>query len=265
MPEGDTLALAATRVGDALAGRQVTRVDGSARDVRRVGRRLVGKRVDSVRSIGKHLLIEFENGWVLRTHLGMTGSWHVYTPDERWRITPGKARAVVVTEDHVAVCFAAPTVQLAPAEAVHASIDHLGPDLMGVDVDFAEVVRRARDSDAPTVADLLLDQRVMAGVGNVYKSEVLFLHRLHPDTKPQTLDDAEVEGLARLASRLLRANRTTSARSTTGARGDGRRLWVYGRGRRQCRRCPDSVTSATHGELDRVTYWCPTCQPSHPA
>jgi endonuclease-8 len=246
-------------------GRPVTRIEGTARDVRREGRRLLGRRVESVQSVGKHLLIAFDNGWMLRTHLGMTGSWHVYPPGDRWRITPGKARAVVGTDDHVAVCFAAPTVELAPAKTVLQSIDHLGPDLMDADVDFSEIVGRARKSDAPTVADLLLDQRVMAGVGNVYKSEVLFIDRLHPDTPPDALDDDGVERLARLAARLLRANRDTSARSTTGSRSDGRRLWVYGRHRRQCRRCPSSITSATHGDLDRVTYWCPRCQPTRQA
>lgn len=264
MPEGDTLALAAARVGAAITGQTVERIEGSAREVRREHRRLQGRRVESVRAVGKHLLVEFDNGWVLRTHLGMTGSWHVYAPGDRWRITPGKARVVLHTNDSVAVCFAAPTVQLAPASHVHEVLARLGPDLMDDDVDVASVVERVRRSDAATAADLLLDQHSMAGVGNVYKSEVLFLERIHPDTPLEALDDADVARLVRTASRLLTSNRATSARSTTGQRGQGRRLWVYGRARRNCRRCPDSIVSATHGALDRVTYWCPTCQPNTP-
>lgn len=261
MPEGDTLALAARRVGDAVTGRVVQRVEGSARDIRREHRRLRGRHVESVRAVGKHLLVAFDNGWVLRTHLGMTGSWHVYAPEDRWSITPGKARVVLRTPETVAVCFAAPTVQLAPAAHVLDAIAHLGPDLMEDEVDVSAVVERVRDSEAATVADLLLDQRVMAGVGNVYKSEVLFLERIHPDTPVEALDDSAVARLVDTSARLLRANRSTSNRSTTGNRGRGRQLWVYGRARRKCRRCPDSIAGTTHGALDRVTYWCPTCQP----
>jgi endonuclease-8 len=263
VPEGDVLFAAAAKLRERIAGHDVVRVAGSHPALRPNGRRLQGHAVTDVQSVGKHLLVHFDHGWSLRTHLGMPGVWHVYRRDERWRRTPGKARVVLETEQHVAVCFSAPTVEVGPTPTVMASIDHLGPDLMADEVDWDEIARRAHVSAAETAADLLLDQTVMAGIGNVFKSEVLFLERVHPDTAAGRLEPETLRALAQRGRRLLLPNGRAGARTTTGERGPGRRTWVYGRAGRPCRRCSTTIASATHGDLDRVTYWCAACQPRH--
>lgn len=262
MPEGDTIHQAAARLRPALIGKRVVRLSGSHPGLRTDARRIAGASVTAVESTGKHLLVDFDNGWTLRTHLGMPGRWNVYRPGERWGRTPGKARVVLEADDAIAVCFSAPTVELAPADVARRSIEHLGPDLMDDAPDWAAIVTRALESSSETAADLLLDQRVMAGIGNVFKSEVLFLEGVDPQTPVRDLAAEQIEMLARRGHRLLRANRRPGARSTTGTRRAGGETWVYGRGGRPCRRCGTSIRSSSHGDLDRVTYWCPRCQPS---
>lgn len=260
MPEGDTVARAADRLAPRLEGEVVERLHGSHPALRMDRRRILGARVAAVRSIGKHLLIRFDNGWALRTHLGMTGVWHIYAPGERWRKSPGKARVVLETQDTVAVCFAAPTVELAPADRVASSLDHLGPDLMAPVVPWDDIVSRATNTDAETAADLLLDQRVMAGIGNVYKSETLYLEGVSPDAPADDLDAETVLRLGRRARKLLLANQQYGERSTTGARGGATNHWVYGRAGLPCRRCGTLIATNRHGALDRISYWCPSCQ-----
>ncbi len=265
MPEGDTLHRAAERVGAALTGERLIAIEGSHRSVAREGRRLRSRRVTSVEAVGKHLLIHVEGGWTLRTHLGMTGRWVVMAPDAPWRISPGKARLVLRTASAVAVCFSAPTVEIGPTAHVQRGIDRLGPDLIDDDLPLADIVRRARAVHAPTVADMLLDQHVASGIGNVYKSEVLFLEGTSPQTPAGELDDALIGALYRRAHRLLRANTVGGPRSTTGSRNPRANLWVYGRAGKPCRRCGTPIASAPHGAFDRITYWCPSCQPHRSA
>ncbi len=260
MPEGDTLHQAANKLA-VLQGQVIERVGGSHRVSIARGRRLAGHGVQTVRARGKHLVVAFDHAWSLRTHLQMTGSWHLYRPGERWRKTAGKARVVLESADWVAVCFSAPTVQIGPDAEIEAALDHLGPDLIHDDVDWAAVVDRARYSAAATAADLLLDQEVMAGVGNVYKSETLYLERLHPDTPAPALDDATVQRAGARAQRLLIANKDRPNRSTTGRRGPDANLWVYGRAGRPCRRCGTQIEIDGLPAGERVTYWCPRCQP----
>jgi endonuclease-8 len=260
VPEGDTVHRAARRLDSALTGRTITSVEGSHRTVRREGRRLTGREVSGVDARGKHLLVHVAGGWSIHTHLGMTGVWHVYGPDERWRRSPGKARLVIRTPEAVAVCFAAPTVEIAPTSHVTSGLDRLGPDLTVPGVDIGAAVRRTETSAAPTMADLLLDQEVASGIGNVYKSEILHLERIHPDTHPARLTAATLHAAYARAARLLQANVGHGGRTTTGRRGR-EATWVYGRSGEACRRCGVTIRSAAHGPLDRVTYWCPSCQP----
>ena len=259
MPEGDTLYRAAHRL-QPVVGREATRVAGSARAMHEWGPRLVGRAVEAVSSRGKHLVVVFAGAAAIRTHLGMTGTWQLYGRGERWRVTPGKARVIVEAGDVVAVCFAAPDVSAGPLDQIEAEMSHLGPDLLADDFDPEAAAHRVGTSRAESVADLLLDQRVMAGVGNVYKSEILFLEKLHPRTPPLILDREQLVGLAARARKLLWANRTRSTRNTTGY---GRKadLWVYGRRRRPCRRCGTTIASEFLGDQERTTYWCPRCQP----
>ena len=264
MPEGDTIHAAAGRLRRSLGGVTIEKVGGSHPAVRRDGRRLQGRTVRAVEARGKHLLVRFDHGWTLRTHLGMTGRWDTYGPGERWRASPGKARVVLEGAGVVAVCFAAPTVEIAPDAIVDRGLARLGPDLLGDDFDEDRFVTRASAAGPATVADLLLDQHLMAGVGNVIKCEVLFAERIHPATPAAALDDAGVRGLARRARKLLQANRDGGPRTTTGLPGDRNRLWVYGRSRLPCRRCRTEIVEGWVGDPPRITYWCPGCQPVHP-
>lgn len=259
MPEGDSLFQAAERLAP-LIGEDALRVGGSARAMAEWGNRLSGRRIEDVASRGKHLLIHFAGALSLRTHLGMTGQWHLYVAGERWRKTAGKARVVIETGQHVAVCFAAPSVSAGTRSTVEEELAHLGPDLLAEQFDPAEAAGRAALSPSASVADLLLDQRVMAGIGNVYKSEVLFLERVNPRTSPADLSVEQLERLAARARKLLRANARRGTRNTTGY-GRNAHLWVYGRAQRPCRRCGTNIEREELGDLGRITYWCPHCQP----
>ncbi len=262
MPEGDTIHQAAARL-QALVGETVERVEGSHRAVVRDGKRLAGKKVTDVESVGKHLFVHFDNGWSVRTHLGMPGVWRLYRPGQRWSKSPGMARVVIRTPEHVAVCYSAPSVDVLPRRMAEERIAHLGPDLIAADEpDWDDVVARARRRTPATAADLALDQQVMAGIGNVIKSEVLFLEGIHPEADPAGLTDEQVAAIARRGRRLLLANRRPGPRNTTGDRGRGRGMWVYGRSRQACRRCRAPIEEAEIGAFPRITYWCPRCQPA---
>ncbi len=261
MPEGDTIYQAAERL-QALVGERVERVEGSHRAVIRDGKRLAGRTVTGVESVGKHLFVHFDNDWSVRTHLGMPGVWRLYRPGQRWSKSPGMARVVIRTPAHVAVCYSAPSVDVLPRHLAEQRVGHLGPDLIAAEEpDWSEIVRAARERAPLTAADLALDQRVMAGVGNVLKSEALFLEGIHPAADPAGLTDDQVVALAKRSRRLLLANRQPGPRNTTGDRGRGRGTWVYGRSRQACRRCRAEIQEAEVGAFPRITYWCPRCQP----
>jgi endonuclease-8 len=264
VPEGDTLVRTAAGLRPHLVGRMVTaarvRPPGPRAD------RIVGTTIEAVETQGKHLLIRFDSGLELRSHLGMHGSWHRYAPGERWRRAPGRARLVLEVPGAVAVCFDAPDLELfevraAPFVPVLAS---LGPDLSAETFDSDEALARLAMStpESLTIAEALLDQKVMAGAGNVFKSEILFIDRVDPFAPVGSLDRETLVLLIATARRLLVANRTTVRRTTTGGAraAAGSLLWVYGRTGRPCRRCGTLIESVTHGRLPRRTYWCRTCQ-----
>ncbi len=258
MPEGDTLHRTATGLAPYLVGRPVT-----AARVRPGGpgvARIVGATITSVEAIGKNLLIRFDNGLEIRTHLRMTGSWHRYRPGERWRRSPARARLVLEVPGAVAVCFDAPVVELfeSRAEAIHPTIARLGPDLLGPGWDEAtedEAVRRLRDPARATmtISAALLDQRALAGIGNIWRNETLFRERVWPWTPVGDLDDDTLHRLVRRARELLRESVD---------RPPGRSpMWVYRRAGRPCRRCGTLIRSAPLDTgIPRTTYWCPACQ-----
>lgn len=266
MPEGDTLARTAAGLRPHLVGREVL-----AARVRLRGpqvERLVGARVEAVESLGKHLLIRSTTGLELRTHLGMHGSWHRYRPGERWRRAPTRASVVIEVDGAVAVCFDAAVVELyeARAASIHPVLSSLGPDILAPDFDADEARRRLRDparSDR-SIAEALLDQRALAGIGNVYKNETLWLERVDPFATVGSLDDATLDRLVATARRLMLANVAPARGPERTTTGDGRagegRLWVYRRAGRPCRRCGSPIRARRHGELPRTTYWCPGCQ-----
>jgi endonuclease-8 len=262
MPEGDTLFRTAAGLRPHLVGRVVTmaraRVPGPA------VQRVVGATVTGVEAVGKNLLVRFDNGLALRTHLRMHGSWHRYRPGEPWRRPAGRAVLVIEVPEAVAVCFDAPVVELleARAEHLHPPLAALGPDATADAFDRGDVLRRLR---AParaglTAAEVLLDQRALAGIGNVYKCEVLFIERVDPFAPVGGLDDATLGRLVDRARGLLLANREAVSRVTTGTAGGGTprvtsqgtaprwdaRAWVAGRSSGRCatETCPARRTGA---------------------
>jgi len=225
-----------------------------------------GTGIAAVEAYGKHLLVDFSDGFVLRTHLGMSGRWDLYGSGERWRQPRHLARAVIEVPDHVAVCFSAPTVELTRrrpgAEGPTADLDHLGPDLCRPDADLGVALARMASIPAPTtgIAEVLLDQRVAAGIGNVFKSEVLWACRVHPLTPLADVDDRTRLRLLRTAAHQLAESLRTGDRTTVSGRPGT--LAVYQRRRRPCPRCGTLVVGRRTGDQQRSTYWCPTCQPT---
>lgn len=255
MPEGDTLARTAAGLRPYLLGRTITaaRTQGPG-PVPQV-QRIVGEEVTGVDSLGKNLLIRFGNGLEIRTHLRMTGTWHRYRPGERWRRPPARARLVLEVPGAVAVCFDAPVVELLEqrAEALHAPLGGLGPDLLSPDFDIDAARTRFREPERARTAigEVLVDQRAVAGIGNIWKAESLWAERIDPFTTVATLDD---QTLARL---LLTARRKLQASVS----GQPEPMQAYRRTGRPCRRCRTPIRSTPQGrEIPRVTYWCPTCQ-----
>lgn len=231
--------------------------------------RIVGREIAAVEALGKNLLLRFDNGLEIRTHLRMNGSWHRYRPGERWRRPPSRARLVIEVPGAVAVCFDAPVVELfeTRAKSLHPSLSRLGPDLLSPDFDAAEAARRLRAPERArmSIAEALLDQRALAGIGNVYKNEVLWLERVSPFAPVDEIDGDTIARLVATAHQLLNANvdaRHGPERVTTaGDRGAPGALYVYGRTGRPCRRCKTPIAVTRQGtDLPRSTYWCPTCQ-----
>jgi endonuclease-8 len=276
MPEGDTIWRAARTMHLALAGRVVTGFETALAQLARANddAPFAGRTIDAVESAGKHLLVRFSGGLVLRTHQRMHGSWHLYRPGERWRKPRSAMRVVLATDAWVAVAFHVPVAELLDPGAVARQPDlrALGPDLLDPAFDAEEAVRRmrARGPGEP-VDEVLLNQRVLAGIGNEFKSEVLFAAGVHPACGVGSLSDEELRRLVEVALRQLRANRGAAGgdafawrggRRTTGRMDPRARLWVYGRGGEPCRRCGAPVAYARRGIHARGTYWCPRCQPA---
>lgn len=269
MPEGDTIFRTAEVLRRALVGRRVTAARAQSRPgLRRVPdlSRLIGATVAGVEARGKHLLIGFDNGLTLRSHLRMSGSWHRYRPGEPWRRPMRQASAILETPESVAVAFNTPVVELLTDAELRRSVPltSLGPDLLGREFDGSGALHRLRERNGEQLGNALLDQRAVAGIGNVYKSEVAFLEGLDPWAPVGAFSDEELGAALVTARRLLQANVRGGARVTTGSGAQGRGLWVYGRGGRPCRRCGTLVQQGRQGELARLTFWCPRCQPHRP-
>jgi endonuclease-8 len=267
MPEGDTLARTADGLRPYLVGREV--VGARARNGAQVAR-LVGSRVESVEATGKNLLMRFSNGLEVRTHLRMKGSWHRYRPGEAWRRPPARAVLVVEVPGAVVVCFDAPVVELfeSRSERLHPTLAALGPAVLAPDFDADEAVRRLRapGRSMTSIAEALVDQRALAGIGNIYRCEALFVDRVDPFRPVADVDDDTLRSLIGTARRMLAANadRSRPAPATTGRRGLGdTRFFVYRRSGRPCRRCGTPIRSGPLGhDLPRTIYWCPSCQRS---
>ncbi|MBT2387485.1 DNA-formamidopyrimidine glycosylase family protein [Streptomyces sp. ISL-11] len=260
MPEGDTVWRTAHRLHRALAGEPLTLSDLRVPKLATVD--LTGRHVTEVVPRGKHLLTRIEGGLSLHSHLQMDGSWRVYAPGEPWRGGPQhQIRAVLANASYAAVGYRLPVLDLLRTADESTVVGHLGPDLLGPDWDPDEALRRLLADPARPVGEALLDQRNLAGVGNVYKSELCFMLRVSPWLPVSELPAPE--RLPALAKKLLEVNKARPARITTADTRADHHLWVYGRASRPCRRCGTTVRVADQGRTgqERPTYWCPRCQP----
>jgi len=289
MPEGDTIFRAARTLNRALAGRRVVRFESVFPALTRIDEDapITGRTIERVTAAGKHILMHFSHvdraggdgasarpprDLVLRTHMRMNGSWHIYRPGERWHRPRRDMRIVIATDAFEAVGFDIPVAEFLQGRAIARQPDLrlMGPDLLGETFDEAEAIRRLRERNDIEIADALLNQRVVAGAGNVYKSEVLFLCRVPPRTPVRDLSDDRLREMLRTARTHLKANVVdgTSAivtyrgyRRTRSSVNPAEGLYVYGRGGKPCRRCGASIRVAAQGPHARLTYWCPVCQP----
>jgi len=268
MPEGDTVHQAARRLHAALAGKVLTRSD--LRVPKYATADLTGRTVLDVTPRGKHLLTRIEGGLTLHSHLRMDGSWKVYAPGQRWSGGPAhQIRAILGTADRTAVGYRLPVLELLRTADEQRAVGHLGPDLLGPDWDPDKALENLLRDPARPLGEALLDQRNLAGIGNIYKSELCFLLRATPWLPVGDLPAGHTAQLPALAKKLLEANLDRPVRSTTGRREQN--LFVYGRAPRPCLRCGTPIRSADQGDgsRERPTYWCPTCQsgpaPAHTA
>src|SRR6188768_12631 len=258
MPEGDTLFRTAQGLRPYLVGRDILAARAQGPGPVPQVQRIVGKRVDAVEAQGKNLVIRFDGGLEIRTHLRMNGSWHRYRPGERWRRPPARARLVLEVDGTVAVCFDAPVVELfeTRAEIVHPTLTRLGPDLLSPDFDGAEAHRRLRAPERAevSISEALLDQRALAGIGNIWRNETLFAERVDPFVRVRDLDDDTLRRIVATARRLL----TASAGIAPGRTGP---MQVYRRTGRPCPRCGTPIGSdQLRGGAPGPTNGGPTCQ-----
>jgi endonuclease-8 len=274
MPEGDTIFRSARALHQALAGRQVTLFETAYAPLASVDDQtpLTGRTIEQVESRGKWLLVHFSGDLILATHMLMSGSWHIYRVGERWKRARSHMRIVLGTADFVAVAFNVPVARFHTARTLErfAGVAGLGPDLLGRSFAVDEAGTRLLEHRSEEVGNVLLNQRVMAGIGNVFKSEICFACGVNPFRTVGTLRPQELECLLATARRFLAANVAdgsgdaivtyTGGRRTTGSSDPAARLWVYRRAGSSCRRCGTRILTRKQGLSARSTYWCPDCQ-----
>lgn len=279
MPEGDTIYRAARSLQKAIGGRVVTGFETGLAKLARANddAPLVGRVVEKVESRGKWLLIYFSGDLILVTHMLMSGSWHLYHPGERWQMGRSRMRVVIRAGDWEAVAFNVPIAEFHTERSLERSeqVSKLGPDLLAdeftVEAGAARLAAYGEEHPDAEIAMVLLNQRVLAGLGNVYKSEVAFAAGVNPFRAMRTLTLKEIAVTVEVAQRYLKANVAEGKREgivtyagnrrTTNAMNREERLWVYRRQGQECRRCGAPVMMRKQGEQARSTYWCPGCQP----
>jgi endonuclease-8 len=279
VPEGDTIYRSARALQRAIGGHVVTGFQAALAKLARVDddTPLTGRTIEKVESRGKWLLIHFSGDLILATHMLMSGSWHLYRTGERWRMPRSRMRLVIITRDWEAVAFNVPIAEFYTARTLERSsqIPRLGPDILSEDftihIGIDRLIRHARESPEAEVGVTLLNQRVLAGLGNVYKSEVAFSAGVNPFRPIGTLTPKEIDRIVDLAQRYMKANvidgkgdgivTYSGNRRTTHATDRRERLWVYGRHGQECRRCGATILMRRQGTQARSTYWCPECQP----
>lgn len=274
MPEGDTVFRSARALHRALAGKAITRFEtGSAKLASADDNHTIaGRTVDRVEARGKWLLMYLSGDLILLTHLLMNGSWHIYRTGERWRRRRRDMRIAIETQDWIAVGFTIPVAEFHSSASLTRKMaaTALGPDLLKGDFDYSQALARIRERPTEEIAVVLLNQHVMAGIGNVFKSEICFACGVHPFRRVETLTPSELQKIVDTSRKFLKANvaedaegRTTAntgSRRTTNSLDRTARLWVYGRRGEPCRRCGTPVAVRKQGTEARATFWCPSCQ-----
>jgi endonuclease-8 len=276
MPEGDTIFRTARNIGRALAGKPVTGFRTTFPLIMRFNDNtpLVGQTVDQVEARGKWLLIHFSGGGILTSHLLMNGRWHIYRQGERWQAPRFQMRIVIENSEYQAVGFRVPVARMHTEQSLARDIHVAQPanDLLSEEFDAEAALGRLMARPHEALADALLDQTVLAGIGNVFKSEICFVQGLHPFRAVGTLTREEAAATVASAQKLLKANVLEDSgdlivtyrgqqRRTTHASDPGASLWVYGRAGEPCRRCGELIRRRIQGADARVTFWCPRCQP----
>jgi endonuclease-8 len=275
MPEGDTIFRAARTLNRALAGKAVTKFETQFAHLARVDydKPISGRIIEKVESAGKWLRIYLSDDLILVTHMLMSGSWHIYRPGESWKRSRTQMRVALYTNDFVAVAFGVPIAEFHTAGTLerHRSVQKLGPDVLAPDFDEDEAIRQLRTRPDLEIGVAVLRQRLIAGIGNVFKSEVCFASRVNPFRLVGSLSTAELQALMNNARRFLHSNGLETSgdsivtysglRRTTNSSNPSERLWVYHRGGEPCRRCRTTILSRKQGEDARTTFWCPSCQP----
>lgn len=262
MPEGDTLFRAARALGERMTGATVTKFRSVLGP--RIDRERIGKRIQAIESQGKNLLVRFDDGWTLHTHLRMSGSWRVFKKDEPWSRPNFQVRAAFEAGDWVAVCFLAPVVRMLRGDGTRELA--LGPDLLASEFDVPQSVERLKASSDLPIGEAIMVQRLVSGIGNVYKSEILFLEGIDPFRTVATLDDASLSRVMERARELMLTNvrpgagmRATRVSPATIGRTNGPRYYVYGRSGDPCFRCGTRIEMRRQAH-SRSTYFCPSCQ-----
>lgn len=265
MPEGDTIFKVAQRLRPALVGKALSRVELRERGA---VPSLVGNVVERIDVRGKHMFVYIEPRKVLHVHLGMKGRWRSFPGGVSRRFSLGSALAVLGVGDDVHVCVRAAFARLRSIDdpSVRRALERLGPDILADDFNLARAIARSLAASEGSVAEVITDQRVVAGIGNVYKSEVLFLCGIHPLTRAADIHEDQWRQIYERAAELMKANLIPGMRSSTATHKAGRhpegveRFWVYRRRAAPCLRCKTPIERAADGSLDRSTYWCPRCQ-----
>jgi endonuclease VIII len=274
MPEGDTIFRSARALHQALAGQTINLFETAYAPLASVNDQspVAGRTVEQVESRGKWLLIHFSGDLILTTHMLMSGSWHIYRVGERWKRARSQMRIVLGTADLVAVAFDVPVARFHTARTLErfAGVAGLGPDVLAKQFAADEAAARMLQRGDEEVGNVLLNQRVMAGIGNAFKSEICFACGVHPFRKIATLSPQEIDCLLATARRFLAANVADGAgdgivtyiggRRTTGSSNPAARLWVYRRAGEDCRRCGTTILTRKQGIGARSTFWCPDCQ-----
>jgi len=261
VPEGDTVWRAARSLDRALAGQILASTDFRVPQLATVD--LSGGKVLRTLSRGKHLLtrIEAREAWTLHTHLKMEGSWHIYQPGQKWRRPAHEARVVLSSGSRQAVGFSLGIVELLPRHRENDVVGHLGPDLLGPDWDEDRALANLRAEPARPIGQALLDQRNLAGIGNMYMAELCFTMGVHPASPVSVVD--QLPRLVRRGRQMLEVNKERANQTTTGDLRERERMWVYRRDNAPCRRCRTPIAVTMLGELgrERAAYWCASCQP----